>query len=191
MAAPQKANVVVADAEPVARLGLIHLINSHARLQVCAEAETVAEAREVCAKWQPDLLVLDPGLSAGEGFALIKDLPRWDADARVVAFTSLDDAISIQRAFKAGARAYVTRRDPIETLIAALNGALDGFRYVGPRLQSMLLEHLACGSVELRGPMEAVLSNRELQVYRMLGEGRSTRVVAVELHLSVKTVETH
>lgn len=189
MAHPKKADVLIADAEPVARCGLVSLINSHPRLRVCAEAETLALARELCSKHKPAVLVLDPAM--GDGFALIKDLPRWSRETRVVVFTGMNDALAVQRAFKVGACAFVTRRDPVSALMNAVVGALSGERHVGPHVEHLLLENLASGSVELHGHEMSALSNRELQVFRLLGSGLGTRAVATELGVSVKTVETH
>jgi DNA-binding NarL/FixJ family response regulator len=189
MAHPRKADVLVADTEPVARCGLVRLLNSHPKLRVCAEAETLAAARELCARHRPAVLVLDPAM--GEGFTFIKDLPKWSRGTRVVVFTGQHDALAVQRAFKAGACGFVTRRDPIAALLTAVVGALTGERHVGPQVEHLLLENLATGTVELRGDEMAVLSDRELQVFRLLGSGLGTRAVATELHVSVKTVETH
>jgi len=189
MAHPRKADILVVDSEPVARTGLLHLINSHPRLRVCGEAETLSRARELCQCHQPQVLVLDTGI--GEAFAFMKDLPRWSRKTRVVVFTEVHDALAVQRAFQAGACGFVTRRDPISALIAAVLGALSGERHVGPQVEHLLLENLASGGVKLRGNELAALSNRELQVFRMLGRGLGTRAVAEELSLSVKTVETH
>lgn len=189
MAHPRKADVLVADSEPVARAGLVHLLNSHSRLRVCAEAEMLDAVRELCLRHKPAVLVLDPAM--GDGFTFIKDLPRWSRDTRAVAFTSLGDALSVQRAFKAGVCGYVTRRDPVVAVMTAIVGALTGERHVGPRVENVLLAHLALGAVEMRDDETAALSNRELQIFRLLGSGLGTRAVAEELRLSIKTIETH
>ena len=189
MPTPQKANVLVVDAQPVMRHGLVDLINSHRKLRVCAEAEAAPAARELCARHRPELAVLDLGLS--DGFALLKDFQRWAPGIRIVAFTALDDALSVQRALQAGAQGYVTRLDPAAELLTALEHALDGHRHVGPRVAHLLLDRLACGSVEMRGNAEAALSDRELQVFHAIGRGMGTRAIAEDLRVSVKTVETH
>ncbi len=189
MAHPRKADVLIADAEPVARCGLVHLIDSHPKLRVCAEAETLDRTRELCARHRPAVLVLDPAM--GDGFTLIKDLPRWSSRTRVVVFTGMHDALAVQRAFKAGACAFVTRCDPISALMTAIIGALTGERHVGPQVEHLLLENLASGTVELHGNEVSALSNRELQIFRLLGSGLGTRAVATELRLSIKTIETH
>ena len=191
MRTQRKASVLLVDAEPVMRCGLLHLINSHAALQVCSEAETLPAARAACEKWKPELVVLDVAMGGGEGFALVKELPRWNAALRVVAFTGLEDAASVQRALRAGAYGYVTRRDPVAALLVAIVAALAGERHLGPRVEHVLLETLACGAVRMDGDELAALSERERQVFALLGGGLKAGAVAVEMRLSVKTVETH
>ncbi|MDB6152751.1 MAG: LuxR family transcriptional regulator [Chthoniobacteraceae bacterium] len=186
-----KARVLVADAEPISRRGLIHLINEDARLDACGETGSSREARMMCEKHQPDVLVLDPAMDCGDGFALLSELPRWASGARVVVFTALEDTLSVQRAFKAGAWGYVVRRDPAASVLAAIAGAARGERHVGPRVEQLLLERLACGALEMRNNDEAVLSQRELQIYRLIGAGHTSRDMADELCVSIKTVETH
>ena len=185
----RKANVLVVDAEAVARFGLVQLINSQALLRVVGEAETLPVARELASRLKPDVVVLDPAL--GDGMHFIKELARSKAQSKVVAFTALEDALSVQRAFQAGVCGYVTRRDPVADLIAAIVAAVDGRRHVGPRIERVLLDRLACGAVQLSGDETGVLSQRERQVFRLLGAGHSGRAIASELGVSVKTVETH
>ncbi len=191
MRTQRKAQVLLVDAEPVMRCGLVHLINSHAALQVCSEAETLPAARAACERWRPELVVLDVAMGGGEGFALVRELPRWNAALRVVAFTGLEDAGSVQRALRAGVCGYVTRRDPVAALLAAITGALAGERHVGPRVEHVLLETLASGRVQMEADDLALLSERERQVFQLLGGGLRAGAVAVEMRLSVKTVETH
>lgn len=185
----RKANVLVVDAEAVARFGLVQLINSQAHLRIVGEAETLPMARELASRLKPEVVVLDPAL--GDGLHFIKDLARLKARPQVVAFTALEDALSVQRAFQAGVCGYVARRDPVADLIAAIVAAVDGRRHVGQRIERVLLERLSCGAVQLTGDETGVLSQRERQVFRMLGAGRSGRAIAVELGVSVKTIETH
>jgi len=189
MAHPRKADVLIADAEPVARAGLIYLINSHPALRVCAEAEDLKSARALVAKHRPAVAVLD--VAMGDGVAFIKDLPRWSRGTRAVVFTARAEAMDVQRALQAGACGYVVRRDPVVALMAAIVGALSGEQHVGPLVERTLLKNLSSGAVEMRGSEVSALSNRELQIFRMIGRGLPTREVAEELSVSVKTVETH
>ncbi|MEQ1861607.1 MAG: response regulator transcription factor [Chthoniobacteraceae bacterium] len=191
MKSSPRCDVLVIDPEPVARLGMITLLKSHARLRVAGEAETVRTGRELCAKLKPDIVVIDPAMEGGEGFVLLKDVPRWAPRARVVAFSAIEDAFFVQRAFSAGACGYVTRRDPVPALISAVLGAASGERHVSPRIEKVLLDHLAAGSPAANHGALGKLSERELQVFHLLGEGHATRVVSERLGVSVKTVESH
>ena len=191
MRTQRKTSVLLVDAEPVMRCGLLHLINSHGGLHVCAEAATLPAARAACEKWKPDVVVLDVAMGGGEGFALVKELPRWNPKVAVVAFTALEDAASVQRALRAGVCGYVSRRDPAVALVVAILGALAGDRHVGPRVEHVLLESLAISRVSMAADELAGLSERERQVFALLGRGLKAGAVAVEMRLSVKTVETH
>lgn len=189
MSNPRKARVLIADAEAVARFGLVQLLASHSRLAVCGEAESLSTARELIARLKPDVLVFDPAM--GEGCTFLRDLPRWCATTRAVALTNLCDALSVQRALKAGVCGYVARRDPVEAVLLAVLAAAEGRRHIGPRIEAGLLEVMACGAMTVRESEASSLSDRELQVYRLIGDGLGTRALAEELHVSVKTVETH
>lgn len=189
MANSRKCRVLVVDAEPVSRCGLVHLLNSHERLRVIAEAETLPPARELCLRHKPELVVFDTAL--GDGLGFIREVRQFSPQARVVVFTAQADALSVTRAFKAGAAGYVTRRDAVASLMSTVLGALDGERQMAPAVQRVLMEQLVTGRIEVAGDAEASLSDRELQVYKLLGGGLKVRGVAGELRVSVKTVETH
>ncbi|HEY5895239.1 MAG TPA: response regulator transcription factor [Chthoniobacterales bacterium] len=185
----KKTRVLVADAEPVSRFGLVQLINSHPMLDVCTDVGSAPPIRELCVRHRPQVVVLNPAL--GGGFALIKDVLLWAAGTRVVVFAAAEDALSVQRAFRAGACSYFTHRDPVDALLAAIVAAQKGERRVGPRVENELLAGLACGAVELHGEDSAILSNRELEIFQRIGAGQSVQSVATELQVSVKTVHTH
>lgn len=185
----RKVRVLVVDAEPVSRFGLVHLFNAHERLQVVAEADAMPVARELCVRHRPELVVLDTALSDGLGF--VREVKQLSPQGRVVVLTSQADALSVTRAFRAGAMGYVTRRDSVASLMSTVLGVVEGERQVAPSVQRVLVEQMMTGGVEVKGRSESVLSDRELQVYQLLGQGLKARAVAAELRLSVKTVETH
>lgn len=189
MALPPKSRVLIVDSEPIVRYGLMRLIDAQKTLCVCGDADSLPVARDWCRLEKPDVVILDPAM--GDGFGFIREVPRWHKSTRVVVLTALEDALSVQRAFTAGAAGYVTRRDPLTALLIAVEGALKGERHVGPRVEHVVLNTLACGELELRGHVESVLSDREREVLRLIGLGQSTREVAGGLRVSVKTVETH
>jgi len=192
MANQRKADVLVADTEPISRLGVVQLIGAHPRLRVCGEAETQARTQELISQLQPRVLILDSDV--GEVCTFIKDLARRSPPTRVVIVTRWRDSMSIQRALQAGARGYLARQDRPEAMIEAVLAALEDRRYLGPRTEGVLLENIACGGIEIRDEEEVIvssLSDRELQVFRLVGQGEGTRVAAERLGVSVKTVETH
>ena len=191
MRTPRKANVLLVEAEPVLRFGLQQLINAQPHLTVCAEAESLPAARAACAKWKPELVMLEVGMNGGEGFALIKELPRWHPAVAVVAFSALEDMASVTRALRAGAMGYATRRDALAAVLGVIAGALRGERSVSPRVERLMLEVMVMSGMGTAPDELAALSERERQVFTLMGEGRKTGALAVELGLSVKTVESH
>ncbi len=188
---PPQSDVLVIEAEPVLRHGLVSLFNSHPKLRIVGEAETVRSGREYCEKLKPDIVVINPALDGGEGFVLLKDMPRWAAQARTVAFSAMEDPESVKRAFAAGACGYVARRDPVSEVIAAVLSAAEGERRVGPAIEKVLLAHLAAGMKQADTGAAAQLSSREWQVFRLIGEGRAIREIAEMLGIDVQTVASH
>lgn len=184
-------SVLIIDPEPVARHGLISLIRSHSALRVVGEAESIGSGRELCAKLKPDVAVIDPAMECGSGFAFIEELPRWAARSRVVAFSSREDAAGVRRALKAGVCGYVARRDPVAALMAALVAATEGRRHVGPHIERALLAHIAGDTNDAIDEVEQSLSRRELQVFRLVGEGRSLHEMSESLGVSAATIESH
>ena len=182
-------SVIIAEAEPVTQLGLLHLINKEPALRVCGQASGLSEARKLCERLQPALLVVDVAL--GDGLGFVKDLPQWCPATRVVVFTAVAEVVLVQRAFQAGAWGYVLRRDPVSALVTALHGALAGVRHVSPQVEDLMLGNLARGSLQVKVEGRGSLSNREAEVLRCLGRGMETRKISEELSVSIKTVETH
>lgn len=186
-----RVGVLVIDAEPVARFGLRSLLAAHDVLKVVGEAETVRLGRQLCSTAKPDVVVIDPGMEGGEGFAFLQDARRWEKEVRTVAFSACESAVSVQRAFSLGAYGYITRRDPVASLIGAILGAVTGERHVGPGIERVLLHQLATGTMSICDDAGLVLSSREQQVFRLMGEGATAQKMAALLGLSVKTVESH
>lgn len=188
----RKVSILIADHEPVVRFGIRQFLEgARADMLVCGEADSAPALRELCARHEPRVLVVDPGLSGGEGFTAMKEAPQWSAQVRIVAFTPLEDSESMIRAFRAGALAYITRRDPLAELLAGIDAALAGFEHVGPHAHHVFFSQMRSGRMGLDSGLTRGLSEREQQVFRLLGEGRSKKVIAEQLHLSTKTVDTH
>jgi DNA-binding NarL/FixJ family response regulator len=191
METPRKARVMIVDGMPLTRIGLSTLINNHPRMRVCAETGEARVARQLCAEQQPDLVVLDLVLHRGDGIELLQDFPRLCPAARSLVISEREDALSLQRTFRAGARGYLTKSDDAPEVLAALEHVLEGELFASRRISDLLLGHLSKGRIKTDERGMSTLSNRELQIFRLIGRGLGVTAVARELGVSVKTIETH
>jgi len=187
---PRK-KVLIVDADPVVRRGLMPLIQSLEIPCIFTEADSPSAARSAFEQWEPDVVVLDTALGGDEGFVLAGEFRASNALNPVLAFTSLGDFASVERARNSGVRYYVTRRDPISELLKAISCALQGERYPGPHLEKVHLEAINQLLMELDKERLALLSAREGQVYRLMRDGMLVQAVAAELGLTVKKVQTY
>jgi len=186
-----KARVFVVDDHPIVRGGLAQLINQECDLQVCGEAACAATALDGIAALKPDVAVVDLALHGPDGLELVKNLRLHNIPVPVVILSMHDESLYAERALRAGARAYLMKQEAAEQVLVALRRVLAGDIYVSERMASRLLGRIAGarpapGDSPLRG-----LSDRELDVFRRIGRGHGTRQIAEDLHLSVKTVESH
>lgn len=191
MSHPKKQLVVVIHAGPVVRRGLFSIINAHDALEVVGEAGCIRAGRDLCARIYPSIIVLDPKIGGGDGMFLIHEFIRDVPKARIVAFTAVADAADVQQAFQAGVSAYLTQDDSIEVVIAAIAAVAVGERHFGAAVERILIDRFRAGAIELRSKLELSLSDREMQVFRLVGAGQAAREVAETLGISVKTIESH
>ena len=190
MAEAGKLRVMLVEAIPLIRFGLAALSEIDPLLKVCAEAGDAPTARQRCAEAQPDLIVLNLAIPRGDGIQLLRDFQKLHPAARTLVVSDREDALSLERAFRAGARGYVSLREEPTEVFAGLARLAAGELFASRRVSHLLLEHLA----QRRRPAAwevATLSDRELQVFRLLGEGLGATAIARDLGLSVKTIETH
>lgn len=191
MVSPKKLSVLIAHHAPVMRFGLTALINSSRGFKVIGETAEAPVARRLFTEKTPDLVVLSLTLHEGDGIALLKDFKKMNPAGRALVVTARTDSLAVQRAFKAGARGYVAAEDETREVLHALERISAGELYASGTVARGLLRMLANGSVETRRDACGQLSDRELQVFRLIGTGLGPSRVATELHLSVKTIETH
>ena len=182
--------VVIVHGSAVVRVGLAKLLRSARTFRVCGETDDVAQARDLCARYAPALVVLGLTLRRGDGIGFIKDLRKSAAHFRVLVLSNRSDALSVQRSLRAGARGYVLTYDPAAEILQALSAILAGQLYTSPSVSRFLLKIVVNGERKTVGPASR-LSDRELQVFRLIGRGLGATRLAQELHLSVKTIETH
>ena len=183
--------VLIVHSSPVTRFGLAILLAESGRFAVCAQADTAATARELFERHQPELVVTGLTLRGGDGIGLIKDFRKLRPTSRTLVLSKRDDALAVQRAFRAGARAYLMAGDETAEILEALDRILAGQLYASVSVGRRLLENLAGGQIKPNDSKVTSLSDRELQVFSLFGRGFGATRLAAELHLSVKTIETH
>jgi DNA-binding NarL/FixJ family response regulator len=182
--------ILLVEDHPIVRLGFAQLIQQEKTLRVCGEAEDSRSAIEAVDRDKPDLVIIDLGLKQSSGLDLIKVLQGLHPKLPLLIVSLHDETLYAQRVLKAGARGYVMKREAPDCLLVAIKRVLDGEIYVSEQMSSRLLNWFVRGARPEGSPLER-LSDRELEVFRFLGQGSTTREIAESLHLSVKTVETH
>jgi DNA-binding NarL/FixJ family response regulator len=183
--------VLIADDHPIVRQGLRRLIEQEDDLRVCAEVETVRDAKTAIRELQPDVVVIDISLRQGDGIELVKDTRAHYPSMPLLVLSMHDEAIYAERMLSAGANGYIMKQAASDQFLLALRRVLEGGIYVSEAVSNTMIQKFAAGgSYQSTNPIDG-LSNRELQVLQMIGKGLSTREVADTLNLSVKTVESH
>ncbi len=186
------AKVLIVDDHPVVREGLAAKLSSQPDLEVCGEAEDIAGALALVESARPDVYIVDITLKHGDGIDLIKRIKARDESARIVVWSMHQESLYAERALRAGAMAYVHKGQATREILQAIRSALAGKIYLGEDASAHLLGRLvgAGGKLAKRAPIES-LSDRELEVFRHMGEGLTTEQVAEAMHISPKTVETY
>ena len=187
----KKKTVFIVDDHPLLRQGLALLINRERDLAVCGEAEEAQSAmREITLK-RPDILIADISLNGPDGLDLLKNLRTLYPSLPVLILSMHDESIYAERALRARANGYIMKQEATEKVLVAVRRILSGDIYLSDRMANKLLHQYISGSaVDMRSRL-STLSDRELEVFRLIGEARSTRQIAEKLHLSIKTVETY
>lgn len=183
--------VLLVDDHPIVRQGLARLIGQEADLDVCGEAGDVPSAVQAVNELKPDVVVADLSLKEGSGIDLIKTLSAQSSETPVLVLTMHEESFYAERALRAGARGYLTKQEASEKILTAIRQVFRGEIYVSERLSPKLLKRLITGAPDDEDPLVSRLSDRELQVFLMIGEGHGTQQIASQLNLSVKTIETY
>jgi DNA-binding NarL/FixJ family response regulator len=186
-----KHRVLVVDDHPIVRQGLALLIDREPDLTVCGQAEEANSALETIASLQPDIVLLDISLGGQDGLELLKKIRARDTDLPVLVLSMHDELIYAERALRAGADGYIMKQEATDRVLTAIRRILDGQVYVPDRVATRMLKQYARGTASGANSPLASLSDRELEVFRLIGHGSSTRQIAEVLHLSVKTVESY
>ena len=187
----RKHTVFVIDDHPIVREGLTQLINRESDLSVCGVAEDAYGAVKSMEVLKPDIAVADISLKGTDGIELIKNLKTRIPGLPVLVLSIHDETLYAPRALRAGAKGYIMKQEATENVLVAVRRVLSGQVYLSDRMANkMLQQFIGSGQTSLKLPIDT-LSDRELEVFRLIGQGHGTRRIAGELHLSVKTVESH
>lgn len=181
--------VLLVDDHPIVRHGIRRLIEKEPGLQVCGEAEDVADALTLIENDPPDIIVLDLSLKNSSGFDLILDVKQRWGDMRILVLSMYNEDVYAERVLRAGASGYIMKQEAPKKVITAIWAVLNGSIYVSDKVSANILHHMA----GKRTTTTAVdnLSDRELQVFQMIGEGLTHQQIADKLMLSIKTIESH
>lgn len=186
-----RAKILLVDDHEVLRQGMRLLIEHQRDLQVCGEAADELSAVKQFRSSSPDLLIIDLSLKEGDGIELIKRIKLIDSDARVLVYSMHDERVYGERALRAGAKGYVSKQQPVRAVLQAIRRVLAGSMHFSGELTQRLLERVASNEpMTAASPVEN-LSDRELEVFGMIGRGLTTRSIAARLHLSPRTVDTY
>lgn len=188
---PKKNRVFLVDDHPIVRQGLGLLVNREPDLMVCGEADGGFAVLQIVANLRPDILVLDISLNGPDGLDLLKTIRLKEPALPVLVLSMHDESNYAERALRAGANGYIMKQEATEKVLTAIRKILRGEIYLSDQLTSRMLQHLIAGSAPPKGTPLSSLSDRELEVFRLIGEGHGTRQIADELHISVKTVESY
>jgi DNA-binding NarL/FixJ family response regulator len=191
MAALRKRRIYLVEDHPVTRQGFAQLINFEPDLHVCGEAGSAAQALADIPLAKPDLMVVDISLDGTSGIELIKDIAARHPGLKVLVLSTHDETLYAERALRAGAKGYVMKHERTDEVMRAIRKVLGGGVYLSDRMESRLVGMLAGGRPAASGSGAERLSDRELEVFTLLGQGRSIREIGASLHLSGSTVSTH
>jgi DNA-binding NarL/FixJ family response regulator len=186
-----KSSVFVVDDHPIVRQGLALMINAEADLMVCGEAEEAQTALQSIVESHPDILIIDISLDGPDGLELVKHVRSLFPELPILILSMHDETIYAERALRARANGYIMKQEATEKVLIAIRRILSGGIYLSERMANRILQQHARGGAAASQSRITELSDRELEVFRLIGDGHGTRQIADQLHLSVKTVETY
>jgi len=173
------------------RTGLAQLIANEADMKVCAEADNAAQALDLAISQPLDLILLDISLPDKNGLELIKDIRALKPGLPILVVSMHDESLYAERVLRAGGRGYIMKQEGGKMLLQAIRQVLNGQIYVSEKMSAGILESFSGRHAEMAVFPVQQLSDREFEVFQLIGQGKSTREIAAHLHLSVKTVEVH
>jgi DNA-binding NarL/FixJ family response regulator len=185
-----RTRILIVDDHPIVRLGIRQMLAAERDLEVCGEAESPEAARQLINSARPDLAIVDLSLAEGTGLDLIRSLRESLPTLPVLVLSMHDEALFAERVLRAGARGYIMKREAITGLVGAVRQVLAGRIYVSEGTAQAVLERLGHEATPADNPL-AGLTDRELEVFDLIGRGQSTGTIAEQLGVSIKTIETY
>jgi DNA-binding NarL/FixJ family response regulator len=186
----EHSRILIVDDHPLFREGMRRMIDRNPSLKVCGEASNPAAAMKAVADLEPDLVLVDISLDGGDGIDLIKSLKAKHEDLPILVISMHNESLYAERALRAGALGYVMKNEAARTVRAAIFKVLGGDIFLSEKMSASVLSKMIHGRSEPPvSPIEQ-LSDRELQVFQMLGEGKATRQIAEELDLTIPTIHS-
>jgi DNA-binding NarL/FixJ family response regulator len=182
--------ILVVDDHELVRNGLMQLIQRQSGWEVVGEAEDTVTAMQLAREQCPNVAIVDLRLATGDGLELIRQLKTACPGIRILVSSMQEERLYAERALHAGALGYVSKQQPVRQLLAAIENVIHGKVYLSPKMTEFMLSRAASGG-SVEQPSIEQLSDREMQVYELLGRGLSVKEIAMHLHLSPKTVEYH
>src|SRR5438309_5297999 len=183
--------ILLVDDHPVLRKGLVRLIDSKDEFVVCGEASTAADAITLIRELKPDLAIVDIGLPGASGIELTKSIRTEFPQLPVLILSMHEEALYATRALRAGATGYIVKQDAIDNIAAALREALNGRRYLSPVIAAQLQHNGPAGQTPSTDDPINLLTDREFEIFALIGKGHEVREISDALGVRPKTVETH
>jgi DNA-binding NarL/FixJ family response regulator len=183
--------ILIVEDHPIFRMGMCELIDQEKDLIVCGSAEDVSKARDLIKSEKPELVILDLSLKNSNGMELLKELNKYHKEIFVLVLSMHEESLHAERCLLAGAKGYVMKHEAIESVIKAIRQIFAGKKYISQRIMESLLNKM--GDPPLQGQSSSVqnLTDRELEIFQLIGKGFSSGQIASQLNLSVKTIGAH
>jgi DNA-binding NarL/FixJ family response regulator len=185
-----RTKIFVVDDHPMMRQGLAQLIHNEPDLELCGEAEDAATALQLIDELQPNLAIADISLRSGTGIELIKDLQVRHPELAILVLSMHDESLYAERVLRAGGRGYVMKQEGGKKIMEAIRQVLSGQTYVSASIAAKIVDSVAGRRNPAASAVET-LTDREFEIFQLIGQGQATKAIAEQLHVSVKTVEVH
>ncbi|MBM9605553.1 response regulator transcription factor [Desulfopila inferna] len=183
--------ILIVDDHPILRMGMRELLNQEDGFEVCAVAENISSARKAIRETGPDMAIIDISLAGENGLDLVKEINGSNRNMAILVLSMHDESVWAERAIRAGARGYIMKKEAAESIVTAVRNILAGKVHVSDKIMARLLDKFHVNPDSSTACTEEALTDRELEVFRLIGLGLSTREIASRMNLGVKTIGTY